>query len=72
MFDLIRDGVVEVVGEVRARLVGGGVGGRALPVGDVDGIKVFGDHGDLDRVMRAKCAPRHAIGLVSLLCAKAS
>lgn len=50
VLDLVGNGVVRVVGEVRAGLVGGGVGGGALPPGHVDGVEVLGHHGDLDRV----------------------
>lgn len=64
VFDLVWNGVVWVIGQIRTGFIGGGVGGGALPAGDIDGVEVFGHHGDLDWVQSAKGSRRCAIGLV--------
>ncbi|GER43123.1 vacuolar protein sorting 26A [Striga asiatica] len=48
VLDFVGNGVVWVIGEIWAGLVGGGVGGGALPAGDVDCVQSPG----LDRVIR--------------------
>lgn len=47
---LVRNGIIRVICEVGSRLIGAGVGRRALPPGDVNGVQVLGHHGDLDWV----------------------
>lgn len=48
--DLVGDGGVGVIREIRTGLVGGGGGGRGLPSGNVDGVKVLCHLSDHDWV----------------------
>nr|GMC70556.1 solute carrier family 35, member E1 [Ipomoea batatas] len=59
-------GIVRIIGEVGAGLVGSGVGGGALPAGDINGVQMLSHHGDLNRVKSAERSRRRAISLVIL------
>lgn len=66
VLDLVGDGVVGVISKIWAGLVGGGVGGGALPAGDVNGVQMLGHHSDLHRVECTEGPGGGGVGLVGL------